>query len=189
MNIVVVHIPKSSVASKAKSSPYGTYDMPGQAALGRRYVEEPLNGSPVKAPSKPNRAPVTVSNSTSKPITGVPPVCYSSLDSCTEKTNGCSGHGTCYQKRAGKKACFACGCKAEKQTFLHGPENRTGIRHVYWGGAACQKKDVSGPFWLISIFSVVMVGLVSWSIGLMYSIGEEKLPGVIGAGVSTNKAR
>jgi hypothetical protein len=30
-----------------------------------------------------------------------------------------------------------------------------------------------------------MVGIIGWSIGMMYSIGEEKLPGVIGAGVSS----
>jgi len=30
-----------------------------------------------------------------------------------------------------------------------------------------------------------MIGLVGWGIGLLFSIGEEKLPGVIGAGVSS----
>lgn len=85
------------------------------------------------------------------------------------------------------RACFTCGCVPQNVTFkLEG--NRTGSNIIYWGGSACQKKDVSGPFWLIAIFSVVMVGLISWAIGLLYSIGEETLPGVIGAGVSS-KAR
>ncbi len=118
-------------------------------------------------------------------------MCYSSHESCTEKTNSCSGHGKCYKKRGevGKNACFACGCTAQKETFLFGPQNKTGVRITYWGGAACQKKDVSSPFWLIGGFTVVLVGLISWGIGMMYSIGEEKLPGVIGAGVSSNRAR
>jgi len=32
-----------------------------------------------------------------------------------------------------------------------------------------------------------MMGLVGWAIGMIFSIGEEKLPGVIGAGVSSNR--
>lgn len=58
-------------------------------------------------------------------------------------------------------------------------------RLVNYGGPACQKKDISGPFWLIAGFTIVIIGLVSWAIGMMFSIGEEKLPGVIGAGVSS----
>lgn len=193
LNVMVVLMPKSSVASKASKHPYGIYEMPDQTQknLGRRHggVEEPMNGASMLAATKPNRAPSTRSNSTIKPITGVPKVCHTSLESCTKKTNDCSGHGSCYQKRAGSNACFACGCRSQNITFIHGPQNRTGVRLAYYGGAACQKEDISGPFWLISIFTIVMVGLVSWSIGLMYSIGEETLPGVIGAGVSTNRAR
>lgn len=74
----------------------------------------------------------------------------------------------------------------KKGTFEKG--NKQGNRTIHWGGAACQKKDISGPFWLIVGFTVVMIGLVSWAIGMLFSIGEEKLPGVIGAGVSS-KAR
>ena len=186
LNVLVILMPKTSMNAKAEKSPYGLYEMPSRAStLSSRFVEEPMNGGPLMAIAKTS----TRSNSTIKPITGVPKVCHSTLESCKEKTNDCSGHGSCYKKRAGSNSCFACGCTPQKQTFLHGPQNRTGVRLVYWGGAACQKKDVSGAFWLISIFTIVMVGLVSWSIGLMYSIGEEKLPGVIGAGVSSNKAR
>jgi 1,4-dihydroxy-2-naphthoate octaprenyltransferase len=48
----------------------------------------------------------------------------------------------------------------------------------------CQKKDVSVPFWLLAGFTIGIIGVVTFAIGLLYSIGEEKLPGVIGAGVS-----
>lgn len=190
MNVIVVVMPANSTAK----SIYGSYDMPNHAAAVRRQVEEPMSESFQNSPEKTQREPqkLAVSNATDEPITGVPPVCYSTLDSCSSKTNNCSGHGKCFKKRAGvsgKDACFACGCTAQNQTFLHGPDKRTGNRIIYWGGAACQKQDVSGPFWLISIFTVVLVGLISWSIGLMYSVGEEKLPGVIGAGVSNNRAK
>lgn len=80
-------------------------------------------------------------------------------------------------------ACYACGCVYTEENFLEGESKRPAYRITYWGGAACQKKDVSGPFWLFATFTVVMIGLVSWAIGLLFSIGEEKLPGVIGAGV------
>ena len=39
-------------------------------------------------------------------------------------------------------------------------------------------------FWLIALFSVGMVGLVSFAIGQIMTMGGEELPSVIGAGVS-----
>lgn len=84
--------------------------------------------------------------------------------------------------------CFACRCEATKRTFTVGESKQKAFTFDYWGGAACQKEDVSGPFWLLATFSLVMVGLVAWAISMLFAIGEEKLPGVIGAGVSS-KAR
>jgi hypothetical protein len=55
---------------------------------------------------------------------------------------------------------------------------------TYWGGPACQKKDVSQPFWLFAGSGIVLAFLISASIGLLYSMGNEELPSVIGAGVS-----
>jgi hypothetical protein len=128
----------------------------------------------------------TFSNST-KLITGVLPFCYSSLDACMSTTNNCSGRGECYKKYSGgadsKGSCFACGCRATNETFKYESGQRYTLTN--WGGAACQKRDISGPFWLIAIFTVVMFGLISWAIGMLFSIGEETLPGVIGAGVSS----
>lgn len=130
------------------------------------------------------------SQSSEEPITGVPALCYSSIDACNSGTRNCSGHGECGRKSGnGPSACYACACVATRDDFVTGENKRPGFKLTYWGGSACQKKDVSGPFWLIAIFSVVMVGLVGWAIGLIFSIGEEKLPGVIGAGVSSNKSR
>ncbi len=43
------------------------------------------------------------------------------------------------------------------------------------------------PFWLIVGFTVTIIGAISFAIGLLFSVGEERLPGVIGAGVSKSK--
>ena len=53
-----------------------------------------------------------------------------------------------------------------------------------WGGPACQKKNVVAPFWLLAGFTVFLVTLVSWGAGTIWSMGNEELPSVIGAGVS-----
>lgn len=47
--------------------------------------------------------------------------------------------------------------------------------------------DVSVPFWLFAGFTLLMIGVLSLSIGLLFSVGEEKMPGVLGAGVSRSK--
>jgi len=51
----------------------------------------------------------------------------------------------------------------------------------------CQKEDISTQFWLIAGFTITIIGAVTFAIGLLFSVGEEKLPGVIGAGVSRSK--
>ena len=60
---------------------------------------------------------------------------------------------------------------------------------MYWGGAACQKKDVSAPFFLLAGLTIALVGVVSWGIGLLMSVGQEELPSVIGAGVAGPRAQ
>ena len=43
---------------------------------------------------------------------------------------------------------------------------------TYWGGPACQKKDVSVQFWLLALFTVALVGLISFAVGQVWSMGE-----------------
>ncbi|APA09370.1 hypothetical protein SS1G_12165 [Sclerotinia sclerotiorum 1980 UF-70] len=169
MNVLVILMPDS----RRGSGSYGSYVRPSQKKLSsRQQFEEPMSefvGHQVQeAPS---------SNSSYKNNTVIKttlPVCHASLDSCTSSTNNCSSMGACYKKYTSQSGdCFACRCDADSGR----------------GGSACQKRDISGPFWLIFISSFVLVGLVSWGISMLYSIGDEKLPGVIGAGVSSNKAR
>jgi len=170
--------------------------MASQIRLEGRQSEEVMSEVAAASSSAPSKSKqLQTSNSTGnhtyKPLLPVPVSCYPSLDSCVADTQNCTGNGLCYKKYGteGKQACFACGCTARNETFSWGEKgSRRGSRLTYYGGGACQKQDVSGPFWLIVTFTVVMVGLIGWAIGMLYSIGEEPLPGVIGAGVS-NKVR
>ncbi|KAM3086107.1 hypothetical protein ACMFMG_000247 [Clarireedia jacksonii] len=157
MNVLVILMP----SSRSSSSSYGAYSKPSQKNISsRQHSEEPITEFSEKLDLH-----TAASNSPNNTLNiRLPRFCYASFDACVSSTNNCSSSGSCYKK---SNDCFSCDCK-----------NST-------GGAACQKVDVSGPFWLISISSIVLVGLVSWGIGMLYSIGEEQLPGVIGAGVSS----
>lgn len=115
---------------------------------------------------------------------GAVPSCFASKESCVSGTADCSGHGECRNKYAnsdgsdGKVSCYTCHCLSTV--------NKSGSV-THWAGKTCFKKDLSTPFWLFAGFTIVMVGIVSLAIGMLFSVGEEKLPGVIGAGVSRSK--
>lgn len=113
------------------------------------------------------------------------PSCFASQNACETATSSCSGHGVCADKWAGAgsdRSCFACRCGKTVE------EDSQGRRLVYdWGGATCSKLDISAPFWLLAGVSITLVATIAFCIGLLFSVGEEKLPGVIGAGVSRSK--
>lgn len=116
---------------------------------------------------------------------GAIPACFASKDSCQSTTSNCSGHGECrnkYAKRDGSdddtNACFTCHCLATKS-------DAGSVTH--WAGATCGKVDVSMQFWLFAGFTIAMLGIVYFAISLLFNVGEEKLPGVIGAGVSRSR--
>ncbi|RAL60473.1 hypothetical protein DID88_000248 [Monilinia fructigena] len=168
-NVLVILMPDSHRGSGS----YGSYVRPSQKKLSsRQNFEEPMAEFVDHQVQE-----VAKSNSSYKKnnlIRTTLPVCHASLDSCISSTNNCSSNGACYKKFTSQSGdCFACRCGADSGR----------------GGSACQKTDISGPFWLIFISSLVLVGIVSWGIGMLYSIGDEKLPGVIGAGVSSGKTR
>lgn len=129
---------------------------------------------------------LNASSNSSLPITGIPPLCHASLDSCISATNNCSGHGECFRKYGdeGKGGCFTCFCKATVKTIPFPGGQKNGTTLQYWGGSACHKEDISDAFWLIFIFTVVIIAVTGWAVTMIFNIGEEKLPGVIGAGVS-----
>lgn len=94
---------------------------------------------------------------------------------CVDKYAAATSDG-----KSGDRQCFVCSCKSTKT-------GTSDNQHTHWGGAYCQKIDVSSPFWLLAGTSILLMGVVAGCIGLLFSVGEEKLPGVIGAGVSRSK--
>jgi hypothetical protein len=188
MDVMMILMPESTRVSKSVSKPYGSYDMPSHKNTARNQAEEPIvGGAAGKAKSsKPETNDKAAPTSQALPIhKTLIPRCHATLDSCNTATANCSGHGDCKKKygQDNQGACYACLCKASVN-MIDGYK-----QSIYWGGSSCQKEDISAQFWLLAGFSVAAVGLISWGIGLLFSIGEEKLPGVIGAGVSGAKAR
>ncbi|OJJ31794.1 hypothetical protein ASPWEDRAFT_30770 [Aspergillus wentii DTO 134E9] len=117
------------------------------------------------------------------------PVCHASESSCTEATNSCSGHGSCYRKfglgnTEASSECYACKCQ---ETILKKADGT--VQKVRWGGSACQKRDISSPFFLITGISIMILAAVGTAVGMLFSIGQDELPGVIGAGVGAPKAQ
>lgn len=100
------------------------------------------------------------------------PACFSSQSACQTATGNCSGHGSCDNKYPGVKDCFYCNCSKYTAEDSH-----------HWAGATCSRQDVSAPFWLFAGVTLVLLGILSFAVTLLFNVGEEKLPGVIGAGV------
>lgn len=193
MNIIIA--PASAQDHKADTSVWGTYRMPdSQSPLKKRSAqrpqpsEEPLDLPPIfEEVSSEDFTPYASSNTTSAYLPGILPACFSTLSACQSSTNNCTSHGSCYKKytdatagdKSPHKECWTCGCKASVTKNSNGKTKTT-----YWGGPACQKKDVSTEFWMIALFSVGLVGLVGFAVGTVFGMGQEELPSVIGAGVS-----
>lgn len=177
------HTSKRSVGST-----YGTHQK-------RQQKEVPLSAPISSAPSasRPSSSSINTSpnaNALASPLRGPIPSCFDSLESCETGTRNCTGHGSCVlaQKASSdesgqKKDCYSCQCKPVVKKNDQGQTQTT-----RYGGSACQKVDVVVPFWLLAGFTVAMVSIVAWGIGLLWSMGEEELPSVIGAGVSGPKA-
>lgn len=117
-----------------------------------------------------------------------PALCYASYNSCVTATGNCSEHGLCENILAardddggrlepgeGDPVCFTCQCK--------GTRSKTGSV-TRWAGERCEKVDYSVPFTLFAGFAIVMLFIMTAAVRLLYNVGEEPLPGVLGAGVS-----
>ncbi|KAK4231640.1 hypothetical protein QBC38DRAFT_465212 [Podospora fimiseda] len=131
--------------------------------------------------------PKLVSSSNKKPVKKIQ-ACYQTLAACTNATDSCSGHGKCVNKygkddEEGISSCFSCRCMST--VVSRGDEVKgKGKKTIHWGGNTCQKEDISIQFWLLAGFTIVIVGAVTFAISLLFNVGQEELPGVIGAGVS-----
>lgn len=179
--------------SDSDASTWGSYSMPNtESPLQKRgQAEKPLSevfeaASPAVEKAAPVSTPLTTFADQTSPLPGILPACFRSQEECESTTRNCTGHGKCrklYHDRDaanGQKGdCYSCQCSATKE------ENKDGnVKTTVWGGPACQKKDVSIAFWLIALFTVGLVFLVSFAVGNLVSMGGEELPSVIGAGVS-----
>lgn len=144
---------------------------------------------------KPSSAPVTQQNAFRRSVQNsalrstLAPVCHASNSSCAESTNNCSGHGSCYLKYgSGVEGttgnCYACQCK---QSVVQNSDGTT--KTIQWGGSACQKKDISSPFFLVAGVSLLAIILVGSAIGMLFSMGSQELPSVISAGVGGPKSQ
>lgn len=169
----VVLLPETSANAKPSWS-----DKPQE--LRRRQAEQIISSHNKAASSSISHAPASAS--TPAPLLKQIPSCFSSQESCIKATGNCSSesgsqqNGLCINKYGDVPenpkegdVCFVCRCREGK------------------GGPACSKQDISAPFWLFFGFTVVIVSVLWMAISLLFSVGEEKLPGVIGAGVSRSK--
>jgi hypothetical protein len=196
--VTMVKMPASAKHSKRAANPWGTYSVPIAKAPRRQNPEAFLSlsnepsSSPAPAVSDLEDFPVVVSQANATgPVRGILPSCFMSQSACEKQTHGCSGHGECKLLHKGRGSgkdtqsvdCYGCACvptvEHSKGKGMESKEKKT-----YWGGPACQKKDISVQFWLFVLVGVTLAFLVSSGIGMLYSMGAEELPSVIGAGVS-----
>lgn len=190
-DLLILTVPSTPSSSSTSENLWGTYSMPHNSHSylhkhKRDTTEKPLELADIKA------SPTAVRVAAASPLKGIFPTCFPSLSTCQSLTRNCSSHGSCSLKytdpsandKSPSKHCYSCACKPQKRETSDGKEQTT-----YWGGPACQKKDISVEFWLIVLFSVAMVGLVGFAVGTVWDMGEEELPSVIGAGVSGPVAR
>lgn len=176
-----------------RHSPHTYWTVPSASEL-RRRAEAPLSGEHkvVVAPGSGGAVPPSSSAAEDADPAKMNLGCFTSYNSCVSATGNCTGHGACVDKfatgaqtqaAADDRVCFVCACKSTKKN----PEKEGEDLHTHWGGAYCQKVDVSSPFWLLFGTSFLLIGVVTGCIVLLFNVGEEKLPGVIGAGVSRSK--
>lgn len=171
--VTVVGMPHSTRFAKRETNAYGSYEIPSLLTIRKEFT------SPIEA-----RAPqATIPANFTIPKTTIPS-CWVSENACISNTANCTGHGSCFKKYAEQQSndefgaeCWTCGCKAT--VIPSGGSNKT----IYWGGPACQKKDISVPFFLFAGFTIAFVTAISYGIGMLYSIGQDDLPSVLGAGV------
>jgi hypothetical protein len=191
VSISIMFTPSASKSSKPSQSPFGLSKRVAKAQ--RAPQEQPLISKQQPA-SKSSPAPISPVRAT-KVLTGAIPTCFSSQSACERGTNNCTSHGECVLKwssettgdggSVSRQDCFGCACtKPDVRTNQDGTKKTT-----KFGGAACHKKDIVFPFWLLAGVTIFIIFIVSWGVGLLYEMGNEELPSVIGAGVSGPKSR
>lgn len=139
----------------------------------RKRVERPL-----ELPDPVSDFTISASNTSSNhTLPRVIPQYFQSKSACENTTNSCMGHGKCVKTHANL---YKCQC---------GKTTVRADKTVQWGGNACQKKDVSDVFILFAGFGIVFTALIAGAVGMMFNMGSQELPSVIGAGVVGPRAQ
>ncbi|OCB87351.1 hypothetical protein A7U60_g5490 [Sanghuangporus baumii] len=108
------------------------------------------------------------------PIGGVS-TCHASTEACGNATSSCSGHGSCVEAQKAGKTCFVCAC-----SVTHDDSGRP----QEWAGDACERKDVSAPFVLITGTVIAILLIVFGSVSLLWGVGSQELPSTLAAGAA-----
>ncbi|EGO00237.1 hypothetical protein SERLA73DRAFT_180710 [Serpula lacrymans var. lacrymans S7.3] len=127
-----------------------------------------------KRQQPPGQSPLPPSGVPQPPPRGIPS-CFNTAEACTNATDFCSGHGQCSSTSKRGQECFVCTCSATSSA-----QGKT----QYWAGEACERKDVSGPFVLISGVVITLIVIIGGSISLLYGIGDVELPNILTGGVA-----
>ncbi|KAF2435847.1 hypothetical protein EJ08DRAFT_645529 [Tothia fuscella] len=189
ITLSIIFMPPTHLCSKRSTNAYKIQARSASLPNPEQILSEQAPSPAAQAKSSSASVSSSASHSPTKSLAlkGAIPTCFSSQSSCERSTNNCTGHGTCVRKwrgpsGEGKKAndCYGCACSIPEVR-----ENKDGSKKTTrFGGGACHKKDVVMPLWLLGSTTVFLVLIVAWGIGLLYSMGSEELPSVIGAGVS-----
>jgi hypothetical protein len=91
----------------------------------------------VKRQAVESQAPLPSTAPPQQPI-GAISTCFTSLESCKDSTNTCSGRGQCVQASKAGRTCFVCNCGITQTG-----EGKD-IKTEYWAGEKCERKDISG---------------------------------------------
>jgi hypothetical protein len=197
--VTTVTMPAPAAHAKRVANSWGTYALPGANGARRENPEAllSLNSVPSSSPAPPvsdlEDFPIISALANDKgPVRGILPNCFKSQSACEKQTHNCSSHGECKLLHKGRGEgkdrqtldCYGCACVPTKEHVGEDKGMESKQKVTYWGGPACQKKDISVQFWLFVATGVVLAFLVSSGIGMLYSMGSEELPSVIGAGVS-----
>lgn len=180
-------MPRSpTVTSKAGANPYNI-----DKTLQRReelILSESASTASSSKPTAEGVKPQVQATSSSYPFVAQ---CFASASDCQKGTANCTGHGECIKKpgtASGNEEtgdCYVCSCnKPEVRKNDDGTTKTT-----YFGGSACQKKDISAPFWIITLTTGSLLALIGFGLSMLYAMGNAELPSVIGAGVSGPRAK
>ncbi|KAK0213221.1 hypothetical protein DFS33DRAFT_1287307 [Desarmillaria ectypa] len=148
-----------------------TYTPPPTLSYSKRQ-SSPLQS---QIPFPPDHAPPQ------EPIGSVS-TCFATEDTCNEETSTCSGRGRCVQATKAGRTCFVCTCGVTTT----GDGNK--VKTQAWVGESCERKDISGPFVLLTGTVIVIILLCFGSVSLLFHVGNQELPSTLmGSAVNSKK--